>query len=153
MRPRRDVFAAGYIHETVEAYAARVQTATEQPCQDPEVCWAHDVLMYYFAVVSSHTTVDSAAVRFASLPSSARERENHVPYRRDLETSSPVSFEAFCELAHRRRSVRWFLEKRVPRGVFVQRFLRLGWVASIDADTTRYLASALSRLRIGIIEA
>ncbi len=117
MRPRRDVFALDYIEETVNAYAAALQASRNGggPCPE-ELQWAHDVLAEYFAVTASHPRVDPLRERFQALPKPHRlVCERLVPFKRDLSAPPPVTYEALVALAHRRRSVRWFLPKPVPR--------------------------------------
>ena len=118
MRPRRDVFALDYIEETVKAYEAALEAAQNGKRGLPaeQLQWTHDVLAEYFAVTGSHPKIDPLRARFQRLPAPPRIcDEPLVPYRRDLSQPPPVSYEALAALAHRRRSVRWFLPKPVPR--------------------------------------
>lgn len=119
MMRRRRLFAVEYISETVDCYASVLQnTPPEERASSREIIWAHDVLNEYFRVTDSHPVVDAARERFARLadPSSARyESDSRIPYHRDLSMPPPVSIDAFGALARRRRSVRWFLDRPVPR--------------------------------------
>lgn len=115
-RPRRAVFATGYIEETVEHYARELRDHAGEVESGSELAWARDVLAEYFSIVGSNAEIDRARARFGE------EEESHslsepplVPYRRDLGTSPPVSYEAMKALAVRRRSVRWFENRPVPR--------------------------------------
>ncbi|ASV74972.1 Nitroreductase family protein [Thermogutta terrifontis] len=118
MRPRRDVFALDYIEETVKAYEAALKAAQNGKHGLPaeQLQWTHDVLAEYFAVTGSHPKIDPLRERFRRLPAPPRIcDEPLIPYRRDLSQPPPVSYGALAALAHRRRSVRWFLPKPVPR--------------------------------------
>ncbi|MEQ8847673.1 nitroreductase family protein [Botrimarina sp.] len=113
MRPRRDVFATGYIDEAVDAYRA----VCSSPAPDPTlVDWATDVLTEYFSVVGADETVDAARTRFEAVPRAHRPEDARrlVPYRRDTDTLK-ADYDAMLQLAVRRRSVRWYLDKPVPR--------------------------------------
>lgn len=117
MRPRRDVFALDYIEETVRAYEAalRAQADGNGP-PDEQLQWIGDVLAEYFAVTASHPKIDPLRDRFQSLPKPRRVCDVRlVPYCRDLSQPPPVPYDNLLALAYRRRSVRWFLPKPVPR--------------------------------------
>jgi nitroreductase len=122
MRPRRPVFALAYISETVQSYSQRL--AESQRCSDQtdceELAWAVDVLDLYFTVTDSHPIIDAARQEFLEANKKTKLQRSDTmvikaPYRRDLERPIPVAYEQLLELAHRRRSVRWFLAKTVPR--------------------------------------
>ena len=116
MRPRRNLFAAEYITETIELYTTAVAA-----CDDTnkgEVIWAHDVLTEYFnAVDRNHPVLEAAYRRFSCLANFSDGGRNvrSVPYARDLSSPSPVRYADFLALSQRRRSVRWFRDEPVPR--------------------------------------
>jgi len=118
MQPRRDVFALDYIQETVTYYGRALQpgkTAPERVCRS-ELQWSGDVLTKYFEVAGPHPVIDEVRGRFRALQASMPERTpTAVPRERGLAASPPVRYEELLELARRRRSVRWFLQKPVPR--------------------------------------
>lgn len=116
MRPRRAVFALDYIQETVDCYE-RVHRdgAALNDYDRGELDWARDVLTSYFEVTGSHPLIDTLRTRFQALPRSSSAATPLVPYRRELSTPVSVAYEDLVALAHRRRSVRWFLQQRVPR--------------------------------------
>lgn len=116
MKPRREIFATEYIKETVDVYEKMI-SCQALDCNSEENKWAFDVLSEYFAVVGSDKRIDKARDQFAALRSrdfSIPNEKKFVPYRRKLE-NHPVSYELFLELANRRRSVRWYLDKPVSR--------------------------------------
>lgn len=115
MRPRRTVFALSYIDETVEAF---VQATAARRCGGAhghsEWQWAHDVLCEFFAVTDSHPKLDPLRDRFRKV-CEGYEAGLSKPYRRDLGGEPPVSYDDMLALARRRRSVRWYQPRPVPR--------------------------------------
>ncbi|MFG0263176.1 MAG: nitroreductase family protein [Novipirellula sp. JB048] len=119
MRPRRVPFALDYIDETVDAFFLAKQTPNFDPL---ELRWAFDVLREYAHVCSSsHERLEGLAERLAQAYCTASTgTRSLVPYHRDLATPPPVAYEELMALAVRRRSVRWFLQKPVPRELIDQ---------------------------------
>ena len=117
MRPRRRIFALDYIHETMdfyEGYLAKI--LNHQLAFNSELAWAHGVLSTYFDVAARHPRIDQLRDRFRTLPKpTSFKGEPVVPYKRDLSVGSPVQYRDLLKLAIRRRSVRWFLSRPVPR--------------------------------------
>jgi nitroreductase len=128
MRPPRPVFATDYIAETVEAFQEAVQ-AWERSCgeQDSdELRWASDVLSAYFqrvqnGVVDTHRNAFAEVQKRIRLDAGTADPAR-VPYRRNDEPPS-VSHEDLLKLAMRRRSVRWFEQREVPRSLIDQALL------------------------------
>lgn len=115
MRSRRKIFAVDYIGDTVEAYE-RVWTACRDAQHESvELSWAHDVIAKYFSVVGSHPKIDNAERKFRSLSHESNKQGGRIPYRRNLNDPPPVDYDDLYQLALRRRSVRWYLDKPVPR--------------------------------------
>jgi nitroreductase len=115
MRPRRALYALDYIRETVACYQGAA-TAVDSEEASQELHWAHDVLETYFGLSKPHPVVDAARAAFQqACARCAKQAVNRTPYKRDLSAAPAVSYEALRALAHRRRSVRWFLQKPVPR--------------------------------------
>ncbi len=125
MRPKRDVFALDYIAETVAAYEAAIcATSNGNPRHEEQLQWVGDVLAEYFAVTGNHPKIDFLRKRFLSLPSPRQVYAGKLlPYHRDLSQPPPVNYTDFAALAQRRRSVRWFLPKPVPRELIDQAML------------------------------
>jgi nitroreductase len=118
MRPRRGAFATAYIEETVNCYSALVDDVAGGCAADRELQWANDVLSSYFEAANGPRVIERAREKFVSAPRGTDHRSNGhglAPYQRDLSASSPVRFEDLLELAQRRRSVRWFDQRPVPR--------------------------------------
>lgn len=117
MRPRRDVFALGFIEETVSAFEKCMpETSCKDALLSEELLWAYDVLGEYFRIVAAHPVIDEARVRFeACVERLPARKPDLIPYHRQLPEGLPVAYEAMAKLAQHRRSVRWFLQKPVPR--------------------------------------
>lgn len=121
-RPRREVFALQYIEETVAVYERIILTG----CSDGslELSWAHDVLREYFDTAGDHPILNPLGVRFKKLPrptscSAAGRAESRRPYLRKLDEIT-VDYDSLLKLAERRRSVRWFEQRKVPRDLLHQ---------------------------------
>lgn len=120
MRPRREVFGLEYIRETFASYVSHVRSAESLGEYSDQLTWAHDVLESYFQVVRGSVRVDALRNEFIQLPvpeSKPPKQRAYVPYERDLSSECPVRWEELRDLSIRRRSVRWFLEDRVPRSL------------------------------------
>lgn len=121
MRPRRPLFAVEYIADTVDCYCrlAACRTGAEHGSDgEGEFQWAHDALAEYFSSVASHPVVNSARDRFMAASRNcgcAEASGGMVPYRRAIDDLPSVTIDDLLELARRRRSVRWFLNRPVPR--------------------------------------
>lgn len=123
MRPRRSVFAEGFIQETVECY----QDAIVSPrLASNEKKWATDVLDEYFRVVGSTKATDRAR----SCYEEARKQTNmefevvslipsfesrFKPYTYDQLPESAITIEELEKLFVKRRSVRWYKNSPVPK--------------------------------------
>lgn len=116
MRPRRSVFAKNYIGNTVSLYN---EIIGQSPKHNSQLNWFDDVLMEYFSIVGDDEFINKQKNRFLefrkklSLPLSSNGRKK--PYRRTIEKTGTISFDQFLNLTRKRRSVRWFLDKKVPR--------------------------------------
>jgi nitroreductase len=119
MEDRRAVFTLDYIEETMDHYARVVQRAKETPLEEGELIWAHDVLEEYFSVVDSgQPLINRMKAKFEVLPIPAEilGGAKYKPYtRQEREALEIPSYERFLNLSRKRRSVRWFQDKPVPR--------------------------------------
>ena len=117
MRPRRDLFGLTYIVETVEAYGKRVVDPAADR-SDPGLVWAHDVLSSYFEIAPSNVAIDPLREQFHKLPPLNGSSDRRlIPFRRNTQQTLQVSYESLLRLAEQRCSVRWFLDKKVPRNL------------------------------------
>lgn len=108
MRPRRDVFATGYIGQTVDGLAAMRRE------DDPQLWkWAFDVLTEYFRVTVLSTHTDMARRGFAKISGviGVQTADRFVPSV--VEKRSTIVWDDLLRLAIDRRSVRWFTEQKV----------------------------------------
>lgn len=134
MRPRRPLFAAEYIDQTLTVYRSRMAVSA---CID-ECRWATAVLTEYFSVVDLQRPQMQAAKRHfeRTLELTAKELDSepgaanagqlpaHVaPFQRELPARSLVPFESLLALSRQRRSVRAFLPQPVPREMVEQAML------------------------------
>ncbi len=118
MRPRKPVFATNYITETTSSYIGVMQSDSAV-ADSKQVKWFTDVLDQYFSIVESHPIVDREKKRYEQFREQNRFEESvespSTPYARNWDSFSQISFEEFFKLNRQRRSVRWFLDKPVPR--------------------------------------
>ena len=119
MQPRREVFALDYIGATVDSYEASLKGSVDRD----EVSWAHDVLAAYFAATGDHPVIKAARDKFVSLerPTGSLHTlriadAERVPFLADANTAS-VDYPAMRQLAMKRRSVRWYQNRPVPREI------------------------------------
>ncbi|MEJ2602769.1 MAG: nitroreductase family protein [Gammaproteobacteria bacterium] len=116
MRPRRPVFAEGFIGETVLAYERARGNADYSP---DELQWASHVLDAYFEAVEETRVIAAARRKYGSFaqPVSAPDRFGRAesrPYPRSRLPETSVAFDDLLMLFLRRRSVRWYLSDPVP---------------------------------------
>ncbi|MDO3720307.1 nitroreductase family protein [Marinobacter sp. chi1] len=122
MRPRREVFAEGFITETVECYRNALQS---KHLSESEKKWATDVLDEYFVVVGSSEEIDKARSLYSNIRNNASvianvcglipANGNHFkPYSYKSLPERNVDFDELANLFIRRRSVRWYQDKHVP---------------------------------------
>lgn len=122
MKPRRDIFAEGFILETVKCYEKAIKSSV---LANTEKKWATDVLDEYFKVVGSSQITDNAKKIYIIArkdtsnlgqitPVFPNNTSNFIPYPFQNLPSSSINFEDLKKLFIRRRSVRWYQEKAVP---------------------------------------
>lgn len=113
MKPRRDVFGLQFIGETVNNYISLFNI--EDYGSNPQIKWAHDVLLEYFTVTASHPQIDKEEIKFKKATGLLDSNKKlSIPYKR-IEANKPnISYDDFYKLTRYRRSVRWFLDKKVP---------------------------------------
>ncbi|MEJ2483940.1 MAG: nitroreductase family protein [Gemmatimonadota bacterium] len=101
---------------------AYARCCAESTAIDPtELQWGHDVLSEYFAANDGQPEIQELKDTFFRAGSTCAVAEGNgermIPYRRTLTAPPPDTIEALADLAQRRRSVRWFLQKPVDRAV------------------------------------
>lgn len=119
MRPRRPVFATDYVGPTVDSYRRLAEAAGTRRGRVEELDWAGDVLGTYFEATSSDPSIDTARSLFEQ-KGVERLARLRAPYQRDLSRPPPVGYGDLLALVRRRRSVRWFERREVPRELIDQ---------------------------------
>lgn len=115
MKPRREIFGLNFIKETVDVFET-LYCANKNSCfEGSQIKWAKDVLNEYFSVTGQHPIINRERERYNKIITNTVESINKsIPYFRLDEDKPNISYEQFYKLAKRRRSVRWFLDKKVP---------------------------------------
>lgn len=111
MRPLRTPFAVEYIGETIDAYGVALASLVDSG----ELAWARDVLGEFFRVHQHEPSMAALYERFQQSPVIAASPQQMTPYKRQLAQAMPIDFDMLMQLARHRRSVRWYLQKPVPR--------------------------------------
>lgn len=114
MKPRKDVFALGYIEETVDCYIKCVKA--QSICQQ-ELKWATDVLESYFKAITLDTLTTALSNQFEQhkISSKVNADSDFVPYMERERLSSSIDVDTLHDLFKRRRSVRWYKDELVPK--------------------------------------
>lgn len=123
MEPRRDSFAEDYIEETVRQYQrARDAADVAGNYADDELRWAGDVLEEYFRVVVDTPVIAQARETFAGITpsSSAGAAVPNTPYPKSQLPECPISADELHSLFVRRRAVRWYEDRAVPKALIQQ---------------------------------
>lgn len=129
MRPRRTPFGLNYITETVHAYAAACRSDVDHA----ELAWARDVLNEYMSVNPTHPVLEPLRQIVSSMGDPApleHQTYKRTPYRRNPLHAPEISYEQFLALVRYRRSVRWYLQKPIPREVIEKAVLAAGYSPS-----------------------
>jgi len=111
MKPRRSVFAEGYIKETVDSYCEAVKNETYN---SDELKWVKDVLSEYFSIISDTDAIKEAKLKFLGISKDKKNGRVFIPYPYSDLGKLGISFEQLHLLFKHRRSVRWFQDKEVP---------------------------------------
>lgn len=122
MRPRREIFAEGFIEETVLCYRDAMNSVS---LASEEKKWATDVLHEYFLVVGSSPIINNAKEIYKASYNKKHEAYEHKvefpnptnnfkPYSYENLPETNISYEELKKLFVRRRSVRWYQDKEVP---------------------------------------
>jgi nitroreductase len=114
MQPRRDVFAEGYVVETVKAYQLAMHS--DLLCIE-ERKWFTDVLNEYFSIVQDTEVISKARTIFKEIDEVVPEEESfkkYIPYPFESLPITNVDFDELHKLFIKRRSVRWYQDGDVP---------------------------------------
>lgn len=137
MKPRRDLFALGFIGETIDAFESiyfELNNSFESTLSVPspgafkfedndegnsQFKWFHDVLTEFFKTTGKHETIEKNRIRFLSITKAInickhKNMCSSIPFCRQEINKTTISFDEFYKLTQHRRSVRWFLEQDVP---------------------------------------
>lgn len=108
--PLRPVFAESYIFETVQAFTA----FSGKPVDEPTKNWAFGILQQYFDTVQETEVIRKARAIFQQLK---RDEKIMLPvtYLAFTRAKNNISYEEFLQLNIRRRSVRYYEDRPVPR--------------------------------------
>jgi len=119
MKPRRKVFALDYIDETLTIF---LNIWDEQKANtDKQYKWFSDVLAEYFSKSGEYELLYHHKKKFEATVNSNLSiiqkniNEKSIPYYRLPKDKPDLSYEQFFKLTRHRRSVRWFLNQKVPR--------------------------------------
>jgi nitroreductase len=117
MRPRRPIFARDYIEETMDSFEGIWRNNNVEKIDNPQFKWFYDVLKEYFDNIGYDYRINIQKDRFLKLIENSEilNKEDYVsiPYHRSID--SQITYSEFFKLLKQRRSVRWFLKKKVPR--------------------------------------
>ena len=121
MIPRKSVFGVKYIEELVDTYRYIIKENEYEPYHD-ELNWAYDVLTKYFLIIGEHPIILKSKNKFESINVKFYSKVKKIPYNK-INNKPNISADAFTQLIENRRSVRWYLEKPVPRELIDQAIL------------------------------
>lgn len=112
----KSIFATAYILETVYEYERYVNLFSKGNIEErSEKSWIEGILDKYFSIVETHPNITKAEQLYKKLSDKTETAENNTPYKQNLTSPISISYEDLLELAKKRRSVRWFENKEVPR--------------------------------------
>lgn len=121
MRPLREIFAVDYIQETVNNYIDLKKGVLKKNDKNATFQWSTDVLNKYFEIVGDHPVISKARDDYYKnrlYKQDSDEGSKKIPYNRI--NRQVLSYEKFYELSKQRRSIRWFLKKKVPKDLIVK---------------------------------
>lgn len=117
----KNVFAEDYIGATVKLLDVGLKTSE---LDQHTICWATSVLSLYFQVVQETSTIKEAKSQFDKtlLQLGDEYKKDHVPYVSSKRPPLNISYEALMDLSIRRRSVRYFEDRKVDLEVVQQAY-------------------------------
>lgn len=129
MMPRRVPFAKDYIAETLDGYSIAAKAGG---LEQSEFKWASDVLSEYFSVCGHVAEIAELETKFRELNNRMGNPGEvaYIPYHRDPTHLPGIDIDTITQLARYRRSVRWFLPKKVPRKLIDKAIVAAGYSPS-----------------------
>ena len=121
MIPRKLVFGVKYIEELVDTYQCIIKENKYEIYYD-ELNWAYDVLTKYFSIIGKHPIIFKSKNKFESIDVNFDSKKKKIPYNK-INNKLKVSIEDLTQLIENRRSVRWYIDKPVPRLLIDQAIL------------------------------
>ncbi|MFW5701077.1 MAG: nitroreductase family protein [Cyclobacteriaceae bacterium] len=119
MKEVRDLFALDYIGETVKTYNLLCEKySVDQQIDKDLLVWSSSVLHKYFNIVGYHPKVEEAKSSFYEKKHKVNitySIDNHIPYEHNRINPITISYDQFYNLTVKRRSVRWYMDKKVSR--------------------------------------
>ncbi|MGK9120870.1 nitroreductase family protein [Olivibacter jilunii] len=129
----KSVFAEDYVTATVKLLSVGLRT---DELDEHTICWATSVLSLYFQVVQETPIIKEAKSTFDELLLKLGDsyKKDHVPYLSSKRPDLNISYSELMNLSIRRRSVRYFEDKKVDLNVVKQAY-----------DIAKYAPSACNR--------
>lgn len=114
--PLKDSFALSYISETIDVY----EEVQRNDDRNSSLAWASQVLDLYFASIKRSPDLELIYCKYLSIKKMCLEAQKMVPYKRCETKLSNITSHDFSLLCKQRRSVRWYIQKQVPRKIIEQ---------------------------------
>ena len=118
MKERRLVFGLDFISETVDAFLAI--WSSDKIINNVQFQWFYDILNEYFEVTGDNELINKERIRFIEFTNEYNRDTDGIkktPYRRVQNNEFKISYDQFYDLTLYRRSVRWFLKKKVSHEI------------------------------------
>lgn len=129
-KKRKDVFASGYILQTVELFSLNAAHLDSGIPDIEELRWAFNVLSKYFSLVEDDETIAKARKIFDGVKFSELSQPNYIPYIHNAISVSSIDYDNFLKLSIQRRSVRWYQQRKVPRDLIDKAIVVAGMAPS-----------------------
>jgi len=129
----KSVFAEDYIGTTVKLLDIGLRA---NEFDQHTIGWATSVLSLYFQVVQETSIIKQAKLQFDEilLKLGDEYKKDHVPYLSSKRPTLNISYDALMDLSIRRRSVRYFEDRKVDLGIIQKAY-----------DIAKYAPSACNR--------
>ena len=121
MKSRRKLFGEGYINETYEEFLKI------DPSNNNRFNWYRDVLDEYFRVTGDSEIISPLRSHF-EINFKNFKNFDYRPFERKKAEKLTIDYNDLLSLSRRRRSIRWYLDKPVPRET-IEKALKIGLYA------------------------